>query len=169
MSWPFLINPRIRDLYNVEYNMMWVIYSRSWLWPIQFRAHELHYVVPVTHTVLWLIKQRRGRNIYNVASMTYTTLLKWSIQRHVHDPTQRHAHGLINLEDVSYTTSCPWPSLPGIHAQYNGVPVTCITSIYHHLLVRLPPVAGADPGFQVRGGAIQNIAPSGVRREMFLG
>ena len=101
--------------------------------------------------------------------MTYTTLLKWSIQRHVHDPTQRHAHGLINLEDVSYTTSCPWPSLPGIHAQYNGVPVTCITSIYHHLLVRLPPVAGSDPGFQVWGGAIQNIAPSGVRREIFLG
>jgi hypothetical protein len=72
--------------------------------------------------------------------MTYTTLLQWSIQRHVHDPTQRHARGLINVVDVSYTTSCPWPSLPRIHAQYNVVPVICITSIYHHLLVRLPPV-----------------------------
>ena len=88
--------------------------------------------------------------------MTYTTLLQWSIQRHVHDPTQRHARGLINVVDVSYTTSCPWPSLPGIHAQYNGVPVTCITSIYHHLLVGLPPVAGVDPGFQVRGGGGRN-------------
>ena len=29
--------------------------------------------------------------------------------------------------------------------------------------------AGADPGFQVRGGALKRIAPSGGRREIFLG
>ena len=29
--------------------------------------------------------------------------------------------------------------------------------------------AGADPGFQVRGGALKIIAPSRVRREHFLG
>jgi hypothetical protein len=28
---------------------------------------------------------------------------------------------------------------------------------------------GADPGFQVRGGAFKKIAPSGGRREIFLG
>ena len=27
------------------------------------------------------------------------------------------------------------------------------------------PVSGADPGFQVRGGALKKIAPSGGRRE----
>ena len=30
-------------------------------------------------------------------------------------------------------------------------------------------LAGADPGFQVRGGALKKIAPSGGRRENFLG
>ena len=29
--------------------------------------------------------------------------------------------------------------------------------------------SGADPGFQVRGGALKKIAPSGGRRENFLG
>ena len=29
------------------------------------------------------------------------------------------------------------------------------------------PYAGADPGFQVRGGALKKIAPSGGRREIF--
>ena len=29
--------------------------------------------------------------------------------------------------------------------------------------------AGADPGFQVRGGALKKIAPSGGRRENFWG
>jgi hypothetical protein len=29
--------------------------------------------------------------------------------------------------------------------------------------------AGADPGFQVRGGALTKIAPSGGRREICLG
>ena len=29
--------------------------------------------------------------------------------------------------------------------------------------------AGADPGFQVRGGALKKIAPSGGRREKFWG
>jgi hypothetical protein len=29
--------------------------------------------------------------------------------------------------------------------------------------------SGADPGFQVRGGALKQIAPSGGRREIFLG
>ena len=28
---------------------------------------------------------------------------------------------------------------------------------------------GADPGYQVRGGAFKKIAPSGGRREIFLG
>jgi hypothetical protein len=28
---------------------------------------------------------------------------------------------------------------------------------------------GADPGFQVRGGAFRKIAPSGGRREKFVG
>jgi hypothetical protein len=28
---------------------------------------------------------------------------------------------------------------------------------------------GADPGFQVRGGALKKIAPSGGRRENFFG
>jgi hypothetical protein len=28
---------------------------------------------------------------------------------------------------------------------------------------------GADPGFQVRGGVLKNIAPSGGRREKFWG
>jgi hypothetical protein len=32
---------------------------------------------------------------------------------------------------------------------------------------KLPP--GADPGFQVRGGVLKNIAPSGGRRENFWG
>jgi hypothetical protein len=31
------------------------------------------------------------------------------------------------------------------------------------LLVRLPPVAGSDPGFQVWGGAIQNIVFGVIR------
>jgi hypothetical protein len=30
-------------------------------------------------------------------------------------------------------------------------------------------ISGADPGFQVRGCALKKIAPSGWRREMFLG
>ena len=30
-------------------------------------------------------------------------------------------------------------------------------------------ITRADPGFQVRGGALKKIAPSGGRREMFLG
>ena len=30
-------------------------------------------------------------------------------------------------------------------------------------------LSGADPGFQVRGGALKKIAPSGGRREIFLG
>ena len=30
-------------------------------------------------------------------------------------------------------------------------------------------IAGADPGFQVRGGALKRIVPSGGRREFFLG
>ena len=30
-------------------------------------------------------------------------------------------------------------------------------------------ITWADPGFQVRGGALKKIAPSGGRREMFLG
>jgi hypothetical protein len=30
-------------------------------------------------------------------------------------------------------------------------------------------LAGADPGFQVRGGALKKIAPSGGRRENFWG
>ena len=29
--------------------------------------------------------------------------------------------------------------------------------------------SGADPGFQVRGGALKQIAPSGGRREIFWG
>ena len=28
-------------------------------------------------------------------------------------------------------------------------------------------ISGADPGFQVRGGALKKIAPSGGRREIF--
>jgi hypothetical protein len=31
------------------------------------------------------------------------------------------------------------------------------------------PFSGADPGFQVRGGAFKTIAPSGGRRENFWG
>ena len=31
------------------------------------------------------------------------------------------------------------------------------------------PNTGADPGFQVRGGALKKIAPSGGRREKFWG
>jgi hypothetical protein len=30
-------------------------------------------------------------------------------------------------------------------------------------------IPGADPGFQVRGGALKKIAPSGGRREKFWG
>ena len=30
-------------------------------------------------------------------------------------------------------------------------------------------ISGADPGFQVRGGALKKIAPSGGRREHFWG
>jgi hypothetical protein len=31
------------------------------------------------------------------------------------------------------------------------------------------PLSGADPGFQVRGGALKKNAPSGGRREHFWG
>ena len=31
------------------------------------------------------------------------------------------------------------------------------------------PLSGADPGFQVRGGALKKIAPSGGRHETFWG
>jgi hypothetical protein len=33
----------------------------------------------------------------------------------------------------------------------------------------LRTITGADPGFQVRGGALKKIAPSGGRREHFWG
>jgi hypothetical protein len=33
----------------------------------------------------------------------------------------------------------------------------------------IPTIAGADPGFQVRGGALKKIAPSGGRCEHFWG
>ena len=36
-------------------------------------------------------------------------------------------------------------------------------------LMSSTPVPGADPGFQVRGGAVKKIAPSGGRREKFGG
>ena len=35
--------------------------------------------------------------------------------------------------------------------------------------LQIIPNAGADPGFQVRGGALKKIAPSGGRRENFWG
>jgi len=131
------------------YNFVPMNYTTSCPWPIQCCDCDKHNAVVGSYTTShpWPI-QHYCSNLYNTMSMTYTTLLQWSIQRHVHDPTQRHVHdptqrhvhGLINVVDVSYTTSCPWPSLPRIHAQYNVMTVTCITSIYHHLLVRLPPV-----------------------------
>ena len=37
--------------------------------------------------------------------------------------------------------------------------------VYHTVLYK----PGADPGFQVRGGALKFIAPSGGRRENFWG
>ena len=41
--------------------------------------------------------------------------------------------------------------------------------MYHlHTLIHMS-YAGADPGFQVRGGALKKIAPSGGRRENFWG
>ena len=33
----------------------------------------------------------------------------------------------------------------------------------------MPWITGADPGFQVRGGALKKIAPSGGRHEIFGG
>jgi hypothetical protein len=37
------------------------------------------------------------------------------------------------------------------------------------ILLYLTYITGADPGFQVRGGALKKIAPSGGRREHFWG
>ena len=37
------------------------------------------------------------------------------------------------------------------------------------IVFKLPHITGADPGFQVRGGALKKIAPSGGRRENILG
>ena len=34
---------------------------------------------------------------------------------------------------------------------------------------KIVPYSGADPGFQVRGGALNKIVPSGGRRENFWG
>ena len=47
-----------------------------------------------------------------------------------------------------------------------------IFSLVHSLLFHTPihfTVTGADPGFQVRGGALKKIAPSGGKRENFGG
>ena len=38
-----------------------------------------------------------------------------------------------------------------------------------YMLRQCTSIAGADPGFQVRGGALKKIAPSGGRREKFWG
>ena len=40
--------------------------------------------------------------------------------------------------------------------------------LYNYSLL-LRSIPGADPGFQVRGGALKKIAPSGGRRENFWG
>ena len=37
------------------------------------------------------------------------------------------------------------------------------------VVVAKRPISGADPGFQVRGGALKIIAPSGARCENFWG
>jgi hypothetical protein len=38
-----------------------------------------------------------------------------------------------------------------------------------NIIVNFMNKSGADPGFQVRGGALKKIAPSGGRRENFWG
>jgi hypothetical protein len=45
----------------------------------------------------------------------------------------------------------------------NNASINIVNAVDH---VRL---TGADPGFQVRGGALKKIAPSGGRREHFWG
>jgi hypothetical protein len=42
-----------------------------------------------------------------------------------------------------------------------------LTLIYHRCYSNHLYTPGADPGFQVRGGALKKIAPSGGRREIF--
>jgi hypothetical protein len=37
------------------------------------------------------------------------------------------------------------------------------------IIIIFHAISGADPGFQVRGGALKKIAPSGGRREKFWG
>ena len=41
--------------------------------------------------------------------------------------------------------------------------------VYKHYRHYIIPKTGADPGFQVRGGALKKIVPSGGRRENFWG
>ena len=41
--------------------------------------------------------------------------------------------------------------------------------LYFGIKINIPCTPGVDPGFQVRGGALKKIAPSGVRRENFWG
>jgi hypothetical protein len=44
-----------------------------------------------------------------------------------------------------------------------------LSMYYKYHFMRLSPLSGADPGIQVRGGALKKIGPSGGRREHFWG
>ena len=45
----------------------------------------------------------------------------------------------------------------------------CVENWILELVLDIEDWSGADPGFQVRGGVLKKIAPSGGRREKFLG
>ena len=59
---------------------------------------------------------------------------------------------------------------PGIHVYvYYMVFAKLLQENYLKIFFRTFPYVGADPGFQVRGGALKKNAPSGGRREICLG
>ena len=59
---------------------------------------------------------------------------------------------------------------PGIHVYvYYMVFAKLLQENYLKIFFRTFPYVGADPGFQVRGGALKKNAPSGRRREKFWG
>jgi hypothetical protein len=53
-----------------------------------------------------------------------------------------------------------------IHVNTHKKQENILLNGFNHCIKRTP---GADPGFQVRGDALKKIAPSGGRRESFLG
>ena len=52
---------------------------------------------------------------------------------------------------------------------YTNANVNVCVCLIEQTMVFKQPFAGADPGFQVRGGHLAKIVPSGERRENFWG